>query len=347
MLSLGIDTSCDDTSIAVVRNSHEVLSNIIASQHSLHEDFGGVVPELSSRQHIEELIPTLNRALKEAKISLEDLDIIGVTLGPGLIGSLLIGIQAAKALSLALKKPLITVNHVQAHLYAAVMSAPQNASLFPALGIVLSGGHSFIAKMQSPLDFKLLGTTIDDAIGECFDKVAKILELGYPGGPALEKLAAKGDKKAFALKAGRVKNKALHFSFSGLKTAVLYQAKGKASNLRSPLIIGDAEKADLAASFQEVAFRDVIKKIHLACKEEQPKSLLFGGGVTCSQTFQKMLFEENLLPAYFPEKMLCLDNGAMIAGLATELYKSGKKSDLAEKAFTRMESLKRLQEEKA
>lgn len=314
MLVLGIESTCDETACAIVRNGHEILSNVVSSQVDLHSEYGGVVPELACRRHVDVMIPVIETALKEADVSLKEIDLIAVAHSPGLIGALLIGLNSAKALSLALNKPLIEVNHIEAHLYAAMMPHLQTLS-FPLLGVVLSGGHTSLFQIESAYHYTQLAQTVDDAIGEAFDKVAKILNLPYPGGPHIESLALQGNALRYPFKSGTVKERPLNFSFSGLKTAVLY-ATQSASFVES-------DKKDIAASFQHAAFSDVVQKTVKMAAQTNCKTLLFGGGVTNNQCLRKM-FEE-LGPEYqllWPATGLSLDNAAMIAGLGFQLYTS-------------------------
>ena len=224
MLVLGIETTCDETAAAVVEDGSKILSNIIFSQIHLHQKFGGVFPELASRSHVDKILLAIDESLKKANITLSDIDVIAVANRPGLIGSVLIGLNAAKALSLSLKKPFIGINHIEAHLYAAMMESINNL-IFPALGVVISGGHTKLLKILDIGKYEDIGTTIDDAIGESFDKVASILDLRYPGGPEVEKLAKLGDSTKYKFKAGKVDKNPFNFSFSGLKTKVLYTKK--------------------------------------------------------------------------------------------------------------------------
>lgn len=337
VIILGIETTCDETACAIVKNGREILSNIISSQIDLHAQYGGVVPELSCRRHIDVLIPTLKKALNDAHLSLSDIDVIAVAHGPGLIGALLIGINAAKALSLATNIPFVGINHVEAHLYAAVMSHPTE-TLFPCIGIVASGGHTTLVRIDEIGSYTLIGQTIDDAIGEAFDKVAKILGLPYPGGPQIEQLALKGDKQRFAFKGGKVKGKPFDFSFSGLKTAVLYALKGQNLKLGFPKDFTEQDKADLSASFQEAALSDLVNKAALAAKEHSCHTLVFGGGVTNNRYLRRMVAEKAPhLQAIWPSVDLSLDNAAMIAGLGYHKYKSNGTGDpLDLEAFTRL-----------
>lgn len=312
MLVLGIETTCDETSCSVVKDGFEILSNVIYSQVELHNEFGGVVPELACRRHIDVISIVLDEALKQANVSLQEIDLIAVAKGPGLIGALLIGIHFAKTLAWTLKKPLIGVNHIEAHLYAAVMSSPPPAIL-PALGIVLSGGHTSLVHMKDIGSYTLIGETVDDAIGEAFDKTAKILGLGYPGGPHIEMLAKQGNPKQFPFKAGQVKGRALDFSFSGIKTAVFYATREKK--------LSQTDICDISASFQEAVFHDVLRKTELAISQTAVKAIYLGGGVT-QNSYLRDLFNQKLsTPCYWPKKDLCLDNAAMIAGLGYHAYR--------------------------
>ncbi|HEV8051409.1 MAG TPA: tRNA (adenosine(37)-N6)-threonylcarbamoyltransferase complex transferase subunit TsaD [Parachlamydiaceae bacterium] len=332
-----METTCDETSCSIVRDGKEILSNAITSQIDLHAEYGGVVPELSCRRHVDVIIPVLKQCLDEAKVSLDMIDLIAVAYGPGLIGALLIGVTAAKTLSLALDRPFIGVNHVEAHLYAALMSQ-KNPVEFPCLGVVLSGGHTALVLMDDIGSYTLIGETVDDAIGEAFDKVGKQLGLNYPGGPQIESLAVHGDKKKFAFKPGKVKEKPLHFSFSGLKTAVLYTLKGQNSEMTSPLPLTEQNMQDIAASFQQAALTDVVDKAILAAQKYGCRTLVFGGGVTNNKQLRKMVAEKAPnLQALWPPVGLCLDNAAMIAGLGYHCYlKRGSGDSLDLNAATRI-----------
>lgn len=296
---LGIETTCDETGIAVVRDGTDILHQTLASSADLHQLYGGVFPELASRRHIEAIGPLLREALAFS------IDLIAVAHTPGLVGSLLVGVQAAQGLSLSLEKPLIGVNHVEAHLYAAMMGAPR---LFPALGWVVSGGHTLLYHMESPTQLKLLGTTVDDAIGEAFDKVASLLGLPYPGGPHVERLAQEGDPTRVALPIGKVRGSPLDLSYSGLKTAVqLALAKGP-------------RPSDVAASFQEAAFEALILRTRLALGKAPYQAIYLGGGVTANQRLKERFAEAFDLPIFFPPMALAVDNGAMIAALGYHLF---------------------------
>ncbi len=329
MIVLGIESTCDETSAACVRNGQQILSHVIASQVDIHAEYGGVVPEIASRHHIDDCLPVIDSALKQASLSIQEIDLIAVAEGPGLIGSLLVGIHTAKTLAWANQKPLIGVNHVEAHLYAAMMSSKCQKELktyFPALGLVLSGGHTSLVIIQDVGSYTLLGQTVDDAIGEAFDKVAKMMQLPYPGGPQIERLALKGDPSRFQLKAGRVQGKPYDFSFSGLKTSVLYTMRREALALNSD---ETREKllCDLAASFQMASFSDISQKIRKALSDPsigiQPKALFLGGGVVQNRALRQELTQSfsDHLQLFWPDSELCLDNAAMIAGLGYHIYK--------------------------
>ena len=308
---LGIETTCDETAASVVTNGIKILSNVIATQVEMHQQFGGVYPEMAAREHVQAIIPTIHTALNEAAISPGEIDLIAVAKGPGLIGPLLIGMNAAKTLSMAWNKPFIGINHVEAHLYAAMMS--HEAFIFPALGLVVSGGHTFLVEIFDVGKYSMIGTTVDDAIGEAFDKVAALLGLPYPGGPQIEALAREGDPKRYPFKAGVVKGHPWDFSFSGLKTSVLYAIKGQNGNKNEKTVLSEQEKKDVAASFQKAALEDVVKKTLRAAKIYGSRAIYAGGGVSNNQILREKLQAE--VPVFWPEKGLALDNAAMIAGL--------------------------------
>lgn len=320
MLVLGIESTCDETACAIVRDGQDILSNIVASQIDLHDEYGGVVPELACRRHIDVIIPVLDEALHHAHVSLADIDLIAVAHGPGLIGALLIGLNTAKALALALNKPLIGINHIEAHLYAALMSHT-TAVQFPCIGVVLSGGHTALVLMKEIGHYELIGQTVDDAIGEAFDKVAKMLHLPYPGGPQIEALAREGNPKRYPFKAGKVKGKPFDFSFSGLKTAVLYTLKGQNMQSVSLQSFSDQDVKDMAASFQQAALEDVLHKTLAAAEKYGVQTILFGGGVT-NNNYLRELFAQtsSTVRCCWPSVGLSLDNAAMIAGLGYHHY---------------------------
>lgn len=337
MLVLGIETTCDETGCAIVRNGHEIVANVVTSQIDLHQEYGGVVPELACRRHVDVIIPVINEALVQSNVSLSDIDLFAVAQGPGLIGALLVGIHAAKVLSWVCKKPFIGVNHIEAHLYASLMPCVNDVQ-FPCLGVVISGGHTALVLMKDIGTYELIGQTVDDAIGEAFDKVAKILGLPYPGGPYIEALAREGDPHRFQFKSGVVKGRPLDFSFSGLKTAVLYAVKGQSSHYDSLNKIAENDKKHVAAAFQQAAFSDLIKKTFLAAEKYHCQTLVFGGGVTCNQKLKRMFVEANPHLNYlWPPKGLSLDNAAMIAGLGYHRFlKQGSGSNFNLEASTEM-----------
>lgn len=325
MKVLGIESTCDEAACAIVRDGCEILSNVVASQVDLHRMYGGVVPELACRRHVDVLIPVIKEAVTKAGLELQEIDLVAVSRGPGLVGALLIGMNAAKTLALALNKPLVGVNHVEAHLYAALMSAREPVA-FPCLGVVLSGGHTVIVLMRDLGDYQVIGQTADDAIGEAFDKVARMLSLPYPGGPEIEQLARTGDAKRYPFKGGYVKERPLDFSFSGLKTAVLYTTQK-----------GEVNREDLAASFQEAAINDVISKSLKAAQLHRCTTLVFGGGVTANQRL-RLLFAK-AAPHYqllWPTMELSLDNAAMIAGLGYHRYAKFGGDSLSIEVLTQM-----------
>ncbi len=307
MIVLGIESTCDETGAAIVQDGKTILSNVLASSVDIHEKYGGVFPELACRRHIDAILPVIDEAIQKAKLTPDKIDLIAVAMGPGLIGALLIGMNAAKGLAIAWKKPLIGINHIEAHLYASMMHL--DTILLPALGLVLSGGHTLMVKILGVGRYEQVGTTVDDAIGEAFDKVGNLLGLSYPGGPQVEKLAEQGDPKAHAFRAGRVKRSPLDFSFSGLKTAVLYALKD------------NYIKENIAASFQETAFRDIANKALTASKQFDCQAIFLGGGVTANGRL-KAIFKETFpkLPIFLPKPPLSLDNAAMIAGLGAKKF---------------------------
>lgn len=334
MKVLGIESTCDETACALVCEGREILSNVVSSQINLHEQYGGVVPELACRRHIDVILPVLRECLKQAEVKKEEIDLIAVANGPGLIGALLIGLNTAKALALGLGKPLVGVNHVEAHLYAALMSQSEPVQ-FPCLGVVLSGGHTTLLKIESLGRYSLISETVDDAVGEAFDKAAKILDLPYPGGPRIEALAKQGNPHRYQLKPGRVKGQPLHFSFSGLKTGVLYAARGQNGQVLQEMSAQD--KADLAASFQRVALKDIFDKTVAAAELTGCQTLVFGGGVTHNRALRALFETESPhLQCLWPGPGLSLDNGAMIAGLGYHKFLEAGAASLDLDAVTRI-----------
>lgn len=320
MIVLGLESTCDETACALVEDGVRILGQTVSTQIDLHNMYGGVVPELACRRHIDVLIPVIREALQQAGRTLEDVDLIAASYGPGLIGAIMIGLTAGKSLALALDVPFIGVNHVEAHLYGAVMSARQDIP-YPALGMVISGGHTALIEMEDVGVYTLLGQTRDDAIGEAFDKAAKLLDLPYPGGPQIEKLARQGDPSAYAFKPARVKDNPFAFSFSGLKTKVLYAVKGQNANPKSPSIIDEADRAHVAAAFQQAALGDLVSKAQQAVEAKNLRSVVVGGGVANNQRLRQMMQEAELgIPLFWPDPELTLDNAAMIAGLGYRHY---------------------------
>lgn len=335
---LGIETSCDETAAAVVEDGKRLLSNVVASSMDLHAKYGGVVPEIAARSHIETVLPVIQEALTPLQEEFlqdpwEQIDGIAVTYGAGLGGSLLIGVLTARTLAIAHSKPLYAVNHVEGHVYANFLTEIGSSSKlqvasyefpgkqpgFPMLAIIVSGGHSQLALFRNHFDYALLGATQDDAIGEAFDKVAKILGLPYPGGPSVAKKAEEGDP--FKYNFPKAKMRGYDFSFSGLKTAVLRQAQAEIGesydfpSIKLPERLSEAQKADIAASFQRVAIETIVDKAKLAYEEFSPKSVVIAGGVAASRELRRQLTEALPLPVEYPDPQLCTDNGAMIATL--------------------------------
>jgi N6-L-threonylcarbamoyladenine synthase len=325
MRILGIESSADETSAAVVENGRVLLSNAISSILDLHTFYGGIVPEIAARSHIEVIIPLIDEALKTAKTDWDGIDAIAVTKGPGLSGSLLISLMTARTLAIAKDKPLYGVDHVEAHVYANFLTAtslpgyklPTKEPKFPLLALIVSGGHSQLVLFRNHFDYRVLGQTADDAVGEAFDKVAKVLGLPYPGGPSVSQAALKGNPKAIALPKARMQN-SYDFSFSGLKTAVLRAAQADAGkdftfpSSALPAALNDNQKADLAASFQYTAIRTLMDGLKAAADEFEPKSIVIAGGVAANQELRTQADKLSPKPIYTDIK-LCTDNAAMIA----------------------------------
>ena len=321
MLILGIETSCDETSAAVVKDGKEIVSSIILSQDVLHRQFGGVVPEIACRAHLESIVSVLNSALSDAKVQLVEIDAIAVVNTPGLIGALLIGVTAAKTLCMALDVPLLAINHLHAHIYANNLE--HEDICYPTTSLVVSGGHTTLFLSESETKHTPLGGTIDDAAGEAFDKVSKILGLGYPGGPIIDKLARCGNRRAVTFPRAYLEKDSLDFSFSGLKTAVLYYYRGqdvRASRSKTP---SAQEVADIAASFQEAVVDVLIDKTVLASRMYNVRGIALGGGVAANSRLRQRLEDTSKeigTPVYYPSSRLCTDNAAMVAGLAYKKY---------------------------
>jgi len=324
MLILGIETSCDETSAAVVKDGREIVSSIILSQDALHRQFGGVVPEIACRAHLESIIGIVNNALSDAKVPLAEIDAIAVVNTPGLIGALLIGVTAAKTLCMALDVPLLAINHLHAHIYANNLE--HENILYPTISLVVSGGHTTLFLSESETKHTPLGWTIDDAAGEAFDKVSKILGLGYPGGPVIDKLARCGNRRAVTFPRAYLEKDSLDFSFSGLKTAVLYHYRGQDAKTSGSKTPSDQEIADIAASFQEAVVDVLIDKTVLASRMYNVRGIALGGGVAANSRLRQRLQEvskEIGIPVYCPSPKLCTDNAAMVAGLAYKKYLEG------------------------
>jgi N6-L-threonylcarbamoyladenine synthase len=317
---LAIETSCDETAVAIFTDDLKILANVVASQIDLHSRFGGVVPEVAARAHLQRLLPTMDDALKQANLKLADIGAVVVMNSPGLVGALLVGVSAAKMLALTLEVPLLSANHIEAHIFAARLAAGRE--IFPCVGLVVSGGHTSLFHCHSPLDFDLLGGTIDDAAGEAFDKVAVILGLGFPGGPAVEREAALGDPKAHALPRSFLHAERLEFSFSGLKTAVLYALHGP-STTRGPLPGPGAVRANLAASFQQAVIDVLIAKSRQALRMTKEQRLAVGGGVCANRALRAALEAMTRcdgVELFIPPMALCTDNAAM-AAVAVEKWR--------------------------
>ncbi|MDU3137118.1 MAG: tRNA (adenosine(37)-N6)-threonylcarbamoyltransferase complex transferase subunit TsaD [Anaerococcus prevotii] len=330
--TMGIETSCDDSSVAILKNDREVLVNLISSQIDIHALFGGVVPEIASRKHLEAINPLIEKALADTNLSYEDIDLISVTKGPGLMGSLLVGISAAKGLSLATDTPLIGANHMQGHICANYLS---NKDLEPPfISLVVSGGHTYLCKVNSYTDYEVIGKTLDDAAGESFDKVARKIGLGYPGGPKIDKLAKEGNKGSIDFPRVMLEKGSYDFSFSGLKTAVLNYAHKLEQRGE------EVNKADLAASFQEAVVDVLVDKSMMLLKETGLKTLAVSGGVAANSRLKERLKEEcdkEGIQFYHPSVILCTDNAAMIAMAGYLNYKNGVVDDNFMKVYPNLE----------
>ena len=327
---LTIETTCDETAAAIVTDQLEVKASVVASQDDLHQRFGGVVPEIASRAHLERILPVIHETLQRAKVTLADIDAVAVANTPGLAGSLLVGLVAAKALCVAIGKPLLAVNHLQAHIYACRIAAGDD--VFPCVGLIISGGHTSLYRCQGPLDFTLLGATIDDAAGEAFDKVSAMLGLSYPGGPSIQKAAEGGNRHAHALpRAFMGDDDRLDFSFSGLKTAVRYRIAGPGRPDLSRIELGPRQVADLAASFQEAVVDILLDKTFAALRHTGLQKLCVGGGVAANARFRMRLQEEAAargVQLQIAPLRLCTDN-AVMGAIAIERYKAGLIEDLS------------------
>lgn len=332
VLTLAIESSCDDTSIAVVKNGREVLSNVISSQIDIFKKYGGVVPEIAARHHLENINSVLDAALLEANVTMDDIDVVAVTNRPGLVGAVLIGVATAKAIAFASNKPLIGVHHIMGHISANFLEYPELEPPFTAL--IASGGHTQIADVTSYTTCKILGGTRDDAMGEAYDKVARVLGLGYPGGPKIDKIAKEGNPEAINFKRVYLEKDSYDFSFSGLKTQVLNYINQEKQAGR------ELNRADIAASFQQAMIDVVTDKAVLAAKEMGHKKLALAGGVAANSKLREALKEKTSkegIELFIPSPILCTDNGAMIGAQGYYLYKEGKVDDLSLDAFANAE----------
>ena len=327
MLVLGIETSCDETAAAVVRDGREIVSSVIASQIETHKRFGGVVPELASREHLDKIVPIVEEAFERAKMQTGEIDGIAVTVGPGLVGSLLVGVSYAKAMAFALQKPLVGVNHIEGHVYSVAFENPPVE--YPAMALIVSGGHSNLFFVPAPGKYKVLARTRDDAAGEAFDKVAKMIGLGYPGGPIIEKLAREGDPRAVKFSLPRMGDGSADFSFSGLKTAVTKHVRETGLQpVRNGEEPGQAIK-DLAASFQSVVVRSLVETTERVAANYRPKTLIVAGGVACNGALReasRQAAERLGVPVFFPSPHLSTDNAAMIAAAGTVKLQAGERA---------------------
>jgi len=330
MLILAIETSCDETSVALVRDGRTLLSNVTQSQVDIHTAFGGVVPEVAARSHIEVMLPVLDEALRQAKVKWEDIDAVAVTYAPGLIGSLLIGVLTARTLALLKNKPLYAIHHVEGHVYANFLL--EKPPRFPILALIVSGLHSQLVLFEDHAKYEMLGQTQDDAVGEAFDKVARLLGLPYPGGPQIAAAAEQGNPNAFKFPKAKMQGK-YDFSFSGLKTAVLRQAQalcGVGHDFPSSRIaerLAPSQRNDIAASFQKVAVETLVEKTIAAFKEYSPASVVIAGGAAANQELRRQLKDKLPIEVNYPPANLCTDNAAMIAALAYYRAKKDKTAD--------------------
>ena len=320
MKVLGIETSCDETSASVMNGEFEILSNVVLSQDEIHAPYGGVVPELASRQHLTSIGYVVQECLQRARLKLDQIDAYAMTQGPGLIGSLLVGLSFAKGLAYYFEKPLIGIDHLEAHIESA--SLEHRKIPFPALALVVSGGHTSIFFVKKKIDYQLIGKTRDDAAGEALDKIAKFLDLGYPGGPVIDRLAEKGNPKKFLFALPHMTDGSLDFSFSGLKTAALRQIKDLKISKNNPNFI------DFLASFEMAVIRALLSNMDRAVKHFKPKSLILCGGVARNKKLRLQFTElgrKYSLSSFMPSPLFCTDNAAMVAALALEKLKSGVK----------------------
>lgn len=319
MLVLGIESSCDETAASVVKDGREVKSSVIASQIDLHKTFGGVVPEIAAREHLKVIDKLTSQCLEEANVTIDDVDAIAVTQGPGLIGALLVGVSYAKGLAQRAQKPLIPVNHVHAHVFGALLGIDKSLDeIFPCIAAVVSGGHTNLYYMNNPNDFNLIAYTIDDACGESFDKVAKLLKLGYPGGPIIERRALQGDPKGYPMPRMMEQKSKMLFSYSGLKTHIVNLVQKE----KSP--VAENKVADLCAAFQDEALSQLVRKIKSALDmHKDTASILIAGGVAANKAFKEKMATNVSVPTLFPHPKFCGDNAAMIAASGYYMCSAG------------------------
>jgi len=320
---LGIETSCDDTAAAVVADGRIILSNVISSQNEFHAKYGGVVPEIASRKHVELILYVIQDALDSADVTFQDIDALAVTNRPGLVGSLLVGLSAAKSIAYCYQKPLIGVNHILGHIYANFFDHPDLA--LPHISLTVSGGHTLIMYVTSPTHYQILGHTVDDAVGEAYDKIAKFLGLGFPGGPIIDRIAKQGHPDAISFPSPLLHSNDLNFSFSGLKTAVIRYVTDQQNAGQ------EVNPADVVAGFQQAAIKVLVKKVLRAAAEKHVVAVTLSGGVAANSTLRETLITEaqqHGLSVYYPRPVLCTDNGAMIAGVAYHLFQEGVRDGL-------------------
>ena len=334
MRVLAIETSCDDTGAAVLMGGRKILSNVVSSQVSIHQKYGGVVPELAARSHIEAIVPIVTEALHQAEIGLKEIDGIAVTQGPGLVGSLLVGLSFAKSLSFAAGIPFVGVNHIEGHLSAIFLE--KRAPSFPFLGLVVSGGHTSLFRVDGFGRYRRLGQTRDDAAGEAFDKVAKLLNLGYPGGPIIDELSKRGDPKAIRFPRPSLGKNSFDFSFSGLKTAVVNYVK---AHPQPPEGYPQDLLQNIVASFQEAVIDVLVKKVLLAAQDQKLKRVVLSGGVAANHHLRERMQEEaagQKVKLYLPSPEFCTDNAAMIGVVGSYYLKKGVRSPYSLNAFSNL-----------
>jgi len=334
MRVLAIETSCDDTGAAVILDGRKILSNVVSSQVPIHQKYGGVVPELASRRHVESIVPIVKEALEMAELTLSEIDGIAVTQGPGLVGSLLVGLSFAKSLSFATGLPLVGVNHIEAHLSAIFLE--EKPPRFPFIGLVVSGGHTSLFRVDGFGKYRRLGQTRDDAAGEAFDKVAKLLGLGYPGGPIIDELSKMGNPKAIRFPRASLGKNSFDFSFSGIKTAVVNYVKSHPAASEG---YSEAHIPDIVASFQEAVVEVLVKKTLQAAQHEQLKRIVLSGGVAANRLLREKTKEEasrQKLRVYIPSPFFCTDNAAMVGVVGYEYLKRGIRADLSLNAFSNL-----------